>query len=66
MADGSITGLSWAKGVVISDEDPELIVERESQVLGAVLANPDVWAPINHLDPLDFCVAEFRAAWSTI
>lgn len=66
MADGSITGLSWAKGVVIADEDPELIVERESQVLGAVLTNPDVWAPINHLDALDFCVSEFRAAWSTI
>ena len=59
-------GISWAKGVQIPDEDTEFVVLREAQVIGAILTRADLYSEVVGLDPSDFCVAEYRKAWTTI
>lgn len=59
-------GISWAKGVHIPDEDTEFVVLREAQVIGAILTRADLYSEVVRLDPSDFCVAEYRKAWTTI
>lgn len=63
---GNALDLSWAKGVVIADENEAWVIARESQVLGSLFLRPECYSEVNHLDPRDFCVAQFRAAWGAL
>lgn len=64
--DAGTPGIAWAKGVHIPDEDTEFVVLREAHVIGAILTKPDLYPEVARLDPVDFCVAEYRKAWATI
>ncbi len=64
--DANSAGIAWAKGVHIRDENEQWIVAREAQVLGAVMLRPEGFSDLSRLDPLDFCVAQYRDAWSVI
>lgn len=64
--DAGSAGIAWAKGVLVPDEDAQWIVAREAQVLGAVMLRPEGFSDLSRLDPLDFCVSQYRESWRVI
>lgn len=64
--DAGAPNLTWVRDAEVDPGDEALVIERESAVIGAVFLSPSLIPELMFVEPKDFVVAEFRAAWSVI